>query len=113
MSDVMVFNAKAWIIENCPGADVLRPETLDVVSNFTLLWNLFEKTLCKTTANVRTLDHIAQTIAQRDLPAAVEGGVQFWARRYRIGSKFNALFEDLNSVWVIGEITSKKCCQES
>jgi hypothetical protein len=96
MNKIAIFDAKSWIMGCCPGADALRPETLDVVSNFTLVWNLFENTLCNNKAKVSTFDDIAKTIAQRGLPDDVKAGVRFWANRYRTGSKFNDLFADLN-----------------
>jgi hypothetical protein len=96
MNKIAIFDAKGWIMGNCPGADALRPETLEVVSNFTLIWNLFENTLCNNDAKVGVSDDIAKAIARRVLPDEVKGGVRFWADRYRTGSQFNDLFADLN-----------------
>ena len=67
-----------------------------MVSNFTLIWNFFEDTLCHKNANLSNFDDIAKAIALRDLPDGVKVGVRFWADRYRTGQKFNFLFEGLN-----------------
>jgi hypothetical protein len=42
MPTVPSFSAKHWIESNVPGEGVLRPGTFDAVSDFTLMWNLFE-----------------------------------------------------------------------
>lgn len=96
MNKVAIFDAKSWIRRNCPDGDALKRDTVNVVSNFTLIWNLFENTLCNNEATVGTFDDIAKVIALRGLPDDVQVGVRFWADRYWIGSKFNDLFEDLN-----------------
>jgi hypothetical protein len=91
-----VFDAKGWITSNCAGGHELAPETLHVVSSFTLMWNLFENTACNTSANIKTFEHIAASIAERgDDPAEIATALQFWKKRYYGESKFNSLFEGL------------------
>ena len=91
-----IFDAKTWIIDNCADAQALAPQTLQVVSNFTLMWNLFENTVCNNAAKIGTFDTIAEVIAQHDdLPDEVRDGVRFWTQRYRTGSEFNSLFKGL------------------
>src|ERR1700745_2363467 len=92
----MVQDAKSWIKNNCPDGEALKPDTLEVASNFTLIWNLFENTLCNNEATVGTFDDIAKAIAVKDLPDDVKVGIRFWAARYWTGSAFNYLFADLN-----------------
>lgn len=83
MDNIAIFDAKSWMMGSCPGAVALRPETLDVVSNFTLIWNLFEDALCNNKAKVDAFDNIAKAIAPRALPDDVKAGIEFWANRYR------------------------------
>jgi hypothetical protein len=96
MNNMAIFDAKSWIMGTCPGADILRSETLDVVSNFTLIWNLFEGTLCNNGAKVSAFENIAKSVARRGAPDVVMEGVQFWDDRYFTGIEFNELFTDLN-----------------
>lgn len=91
-----VFDAKEWIRANCAGAHDLRPETLQVVSSFNLMWNLFENTACDREANVAKFDAIALSIAGRGaIPAEVATALQFWTQRYYHGLRFNVLFDGL------------------
>jgi hypothetical protein len=91
------FSAKHWINANCFGGDTLRPETIDVISNFTLMWNLFEGVICDNHANIRAFEKIAESIAQRaSLSAEIEDGVRFWSARYFTSAGFNDLFQGLH-----------------
>jgi hypothetical protein len=91
-----IFDAEEWIIANCADAQALAPDTLRVVSNFTLMWNLFENTTCNNDAKVGTFDEIAGAIIQRGpLPDEVKAGVRFWTERYWTGTDFNYLFGGL------------------
>jgi len=96
MNKISIFDAKSWIRGSYPGADRLNPDTLGVISNFTLIWNLFENTLCENRANIIALEDIAEKISQRGVPDAVSDGVRFWSDRYWTGAVFNHLFTDLN-----------------
>src|ERR1700722_13847211 len=42
MTTIPSFSAKHWIDANCFGGHTLKRESVDVVSNFTLMWSLFE-----------------------------------------------------------------------
>jgi hypothetical protein len=91
-----IFDAKGWIITNCADGQALTPETLLAVSNFTLMWNLFENTVCDNKANIRTFEKIADLIIQYGpLADGVKDGIRFWTQRYWTGAEFNFLFQGL------------------
>ena len=98
MSQAALFDAGPWIVANCPGGYVLKEETLRTVSSFTLMWNLFENTLCGSHADVSALDQVATTIAgaNNGLPDDIRGALQFWSDRYLKNGQFNYLFKGLN-----------------
>jgi hypothetical protein len=90
------FSARNWIASNCVGARGLYPETVDVVSNFTLMWNFFEGTLCNNRASVQTFETLAQGIAQHQpIRDRLEEAIRFWTSRYCAGSEFKPRFNDL------------------
>jgi hypothetical protein len=70
-----VFDAADWIRSNCAGAHELRPETLKVVSSFTLTWNFFENIVCDRRANTDKFDPIAAALPERNeaLACVAEG----------------------------------------
>jgi hypothetical protein len=91
------FSAKNWINTNCFGGDTLKRATVDVVSNFTLMWNLFEGIVCDNHADIRAFEKVAEKIAQRaSLFPEIEEGVRFWSARYFTGARFNDLFQGLH-----------------
>ena len=96
MTIASAFSAKHWIDTNCFGGHTLRPKTFDMVSDFTLMWNIFEGVVCHNHADIRAFEMLAEKIAQRvSLPAEIEDGVRFWMSRYIAGAEFNHLFKDL------------------
>jgi hypothetical protein len=90
------FDAEAWIKANCRDARHLKPETLQVVSNFTLMWNYFENLTCGTRADMAKFERVAATVAARgDVPAAMALALEYWGNRYYGLHGFNALFDGL------------------
>jgi hypothetical protein len=91
------FSANHWISVNCLGGDTLKRETVKVVSNFTLIWNLFEGVLCNNHARTQAFENLAIEIAQRALHSVeIEDCVRFWSHRYLTDTDFNNLFQSLN-----------------
>jgi hypothetical protein len=91
------FSAKHWINTNCFGGDILKPEAVDVISNFTLMWNLFEGVVCDNHADIRVFEKLSAKIAQRaSLSSEIEDGVRFWSARYLTDAGFNDLFQGLH-----------------
>ena len=73
------FSAKHWIDTNCRGGHALKPESVDVVSGFTLMWNVFEGVVCHNNARIPVFEGRAKEIAQPGLLAPdIEAGVRFW-----------------------------------
>src|SRR6185312_6487657 len=96
MTTVPSFSAKHWIDTNCRGGHALRRESVDAVSNFSLMWNIFEGTVCSNQAQISVFESRANEIAHRgSLPLAIEDGVGFWRQRYVAESAFNKRFEQL------------------
>src|SRR5689334_179226 len=96
MNKIPIFDAKNWIMGSSPEAAILESDTLDVVQNFTLMWNLFEGSSCENRASISALEDIAEKVVQRVVPDAVHDCLPFWCDRYWTGSEFNHLFADLN-----------------
>src|SRR5262245_9643237 len=97
MTALPLFSASDWISANFIGAESLRPETVGVVSSFTLMWNLFEATVCSGNANVSAFVNLAADINRRHEGLRdVQYAVDFWRSRYVTQSRLNALFEGLN-----------------
>lgn len=91
------FSARSWIATNCIGAHDLYPGTFDVVSNFTVMWNLFEGSMCNTNANIQAFEEIAEKISRHELRIEwLDEAVKFWISRYWTGSEFTELFSGLN-----------------
>jgi hypothetical protein len=91
-----VFGAKSWLVANYAEAQALTPETLQAVSSFTLMWNLFESTVCDNEAKVSTFERLAEAIANGgQLPDEISEGLHFWTARYWTGTEFNYLFAGL------------------
>ena len=94
------FDASAWLTANCFGASRLRAETVRAISNFTLMWNLFEGVLCHGGANTSVLETVAEQVVQRcrhtNKPVDVQPFLSFWKFRYLTTDGFNKRFESLN-----------------
>ncbi len=97
MTTIPSFSAKHWIDTNCRGAHALKRESVDVVSSFTLMWNIFEGAVCDNNARIiEVFKRLANEIAQRGLlPQNVKDGVLFWRQRYVTDAKLNNRFERL------------------
>jgi hypothetical protein len=97
MTTTPSFSAKHWIATNCRGGHALKHDSVDVVSSFTLMWDIFEGAVCSNHANILAFKKRANKIAQRRLlPQDIEDGVRFWRQRYVTGAKLNNQFERLN-----------------
>jgi hypothetical protein len=94
------FDAASWLGGSVVGGHQLRPEAVAAVSNFTLMWNMFEGLLCPRGANAVALERVAQQIAQHYASIGERDGVQpyltFWTFRYRTSDGFNERFEGLH-----------------
>jgi len=88
------FQIKDWIDTNCVGASDLRPETVEAVFSFTVMWNFFEGKLCQGDRDIRdSFRRVAQEYAQR---VSLSDEIEFWSGRYLKDSSLDPVFEDLS-----------------
>jgi len=52
----MVLSVKEWIQKNFKESAKLEQETIDVVADFALIWNLFEGVECSTRAGIQQFE---------------------------------------------------------
>ena len=91
------FSANNWIAANCVGANQLHPDTVDVVSSFTLMWNFFEGVACDNHANIQTFARLSEKIGHHDAQMkGLEEAVKFWTFRYWTRSEFRDRFNGLH-----------------
>jgi hypothetical protein len=95
---VTAFSAKHWISNNCYGGETLKPEAIEVISDFTLMWNVFEGALCNNHANIQKFERLATAIIAQcvSLPVEIQDAVRFWSARYLTDRKFNNRFYGLH-----------------
>lgn len=94
------FDAARWLSGSSREAHRLSTDAVKAVSNFTLMWNMFEGVFCPDGANIhafervaeRTIEHCRRTESNLD----VKPLLRFWEFRYRRGSGFNERFDGLN-----------------
>ena len=88
------FQIRDWININCVGASDLRPETVEAVFSFTVMWNFFEGKLCRDERDIRVaFRQIARTYAQR---VSLSDEIEFWSGRYLKDASFDPAFTDLS-----------------
>lgn len=91
-----IFDAELWVRENLREALSLKPETLQLVAGFALLWNLFEGRVCENQACVKTFKRITQNLASSPkLEKLVDKSVSFYRCRYVTGQETNSRFNGL------------------
>jgi hypothetical protein len=74
--------ASEWIKENVDGCSYLKPETTELISDFTLMWSVFEASEGNDTELVQQIHNLSCRLAQ-DMPLdAVDDLVDYWANRY-------------------------------
>ncbi len=94
------FDAARWIAGNTLGGRRLTPEATSAVSDFTLMWNLFEDIACNNEASIRTFEAFVGRINIESLPPeyleAIKECLAFWQFRYRTPTGFADRFFGLN-----------------
>ena len=90
----MTFNAEKWIEKNSVLAAPLNDESLAAAKNFLLMWNLFEKVLCKTRANKHRFERLVEE--NRDNLFFFERHYQFFRERYTDGVRGKNRWDGLN-----------------
>ena len=92
------FDAQAWARVSLREAPQLRPATLDVISGFTFLWNLFEGVTCNGRVTVTLLGEVAKRMANSaELETdSIEHCLSFYRFRYLNGDQMQERFHGLN-----------------
>ncbi|MEW4567006.1 hypothetical protein AB1L88_03980 [Tautonia sp. JC769] len=94
------FDAVKWIEVNMQGGQDLTPEAIEAVTNFTLMWNLFEGLVCDNRANVGTFEAFAGRVDFTRPPLnrfeQFDKCLSFWKSRYCTPAGFNDRFQGLN-----------------
>ena len=89
-----IFSVRGWIADNLHAS--LSDDAFEAVCNFTLMWNLFEATLCGRLADRPAIDHLASQIDNAaPVPVVLATSLDFWRRRYIEMGKPNHHFDDL------------------
>lgn len=97
MEAIILFDAKNWIRDNFVSAHDLHEDTLKALSNFTLMWSIFEKVACDSSASVTKFEALAEDLVMRTARFdALQEAMDFWIARYWTGSEFNDRFNGLN-----------------
>lgn len=87
------FNARDWLA--AAPRTRLDADTFAAVSDFAIIWSIFENLLCNNAANVRVLDALAKRLGPT--PQAIWQGLDYWRNRYWSSENgFNGNFESLN-----------------
>lgn len=94
------FNVADWIARNTIGGTLVTAEALRAVSNFTVMWNLFESGLCDANASVTAFKRAIGRNRSGSFSDASARTLQeclvFWRGRYRSTDGFLHAFEQLN-----------------
>lgn len=61
------FDAVQWLNSNAPGANQLRKESLNSVLHFSLMWNVFEGSLCNQNAGVKQFERVVSELDGREV----------------------------------------------
>lgn len=89
--------AMDWLINNAPGFQNLSTEERDAITDFSLLWSLFESRILNTRASVQSICntvndwHASGTIE----PALFDEAVKYFRERYHPGNSFTHYFDGL------------------
>ena len=96
MQDSPVFSARQWIAANLVSAERFRPETLDAVESFTLMWQVFEGLICDNSATISRLEKLsAEIVERRRCHGALDRLFSYFQNRYYTGTAFTAHFDGL------------------
>gem|GEM_PF-190364 len=96
MKDTTIFSTKEWIAANLISAEQLKPDTLETVESFTLMWHVFEGLVCDNSATISRLEKLSSEIVERRrCHAALERIFKHFQGRYYTGIAFTVHFDAL------------------
>ncbi|MFJ0493721.1 hypothetical protein [Citrobacter werkmanii] len=71
-----------WIQQNIQHSAPLKPDTLEVVSDFTLMWSIFEASEAHNENVVDRIGVLSKRVA-REMPTdAIDSQLAYWSKRY-------------------------------
>ncbi|WP_180349199.1 hypothetical protein [Escherichia coli] len=74
--------ASDWIQQNIRHSAQLEPNTLEAVSDFTLMWSIFEASEAHNENVVEQIGVLSKRVA-RDMPSdAIDSQLSYWSKRY-------------------------------
>ncbi|HRF08962.1 MAG TPA: hypothetical protein PL193_10005 [Xanthobacteraceae bacterium] len=90
--------ATDWLAVKFPSFRRLRNEEIEAISDFTLLWSLYEQAILNLDGNPTSIYNAAIEIMDNEdlLPAEFERAIEYFQDRYIANGTFNAHFESLN-----------------
>ena len=96
MQESALFSTKDWIAANLISAERLKPETLEALENFTLIWTIFEGLVCDNSATMSRLEKLsAEIVERRRCKARIERIFSYFKNRYYARNSFTVHFEGL------------------
>jgi hypothetical protein len=96
MQERAIFSAKEWIAASLISAERLKPEALQAVESFTLMWNVFEGLVCDNSATILRLEKLsAEIVSRRRCKPQLERIFTYFKNRYYNRTGFTAHFEGL------------------
>lgn len=86
---------RAWLAANVDQAQGVSEDAWKVVSDFSLLWSLFEAKLCDTFADAPKLVGVANGFGGKALDAPMQEAFNYWRGRYVDAAGTNQRFNEL------------------
>ena len=96
MQEHAIFSAKEWIAASLVSAERIKPETLDAVASFTLMWNVFEGLVCDNSATISKLEKLSsEIVSRRRRQDTLERIFHHFQNRYYTGAAFTVNYDEL------------------
>ena len=91
----MAIPVREWILENFRESASLDQETIEVVADYTLIWNLFEGVECSARAGSQQFERFANRVSDQIPDTLLNELLSFWKFRYVADGNTNDRFERL------------------
>lgn len=91
----MALPVRKWILENFRESAELEQKTIEVVADFTLIWNLFEGVECSTKRGIRQFDQFVNEVSDQISDTLLKELLLFWKFRYVADGDTNDRFDRL------------------
>ncbi len=81
----MAIPVSEWIQENFKESARIEQDTIDVVADFALIWNLFEGVECSTRAGIQQFERFANSVSDQVPDALLNELLTFWKYKNKQG----------------------------